>query len=73
MERKVIQAGLPGEIARNGMMQIKDGKIRNHLMSNSSRVHTGEVEKKEYQDYRDFLLGKNGCMVYELVGSECYE
>lgn len=58
------------EIARNGMALIHSGKVRNHKLSNNARSHTGEVEKAEYQTYRDFLPGKNCCMVYELTGSE---
>lgn len=68
-----MQTELADEIARNGILMIKEGKIRNHKLGNSSRIHTGEVEKKEYQNYRDFLPGKNCCMVYELTGSDCYE
>ena len=55
------------------MALIESGKVRNHKLGNSSRIHTGEVEKKEYQNYRDFLPGKNCCMVYELTGSDRYE
>lgn len=69
MERK----RLANEIAQNGMLLIKNGKIRNHKLDNSSRIHTGEVEKEEYQNYRDFLRGKNGCMVYGLTGRGYYE
>ncbi len=61
------------EIADIGISLIKSGKVRNHKLGNSSRIHTGEVEKKEYQTYRDFLPSKNCCMVYDLTGSECYE
>lgn len=68
MERR-----LANEIAREGMLLLKRGKIRNHKLGNSSRIHTGEVEKKEYQNYRDFLYSKNGCMVYELTGRGYYE
>lgn len=58
------------EIAKNGIKLIINGKIRNHKLGNSSRIHTGEVEKKEYQTYRDFLLCKNCFMLYDLTGSE---
>lgn len=67
------RARLAHEIAHEGMLMIKSGRIRNHKLNNSSRIHTGEVEKKEYQNYRDFLAGKNGCMVYELTGRGYYE
>lgn len=61
------------EIAKHGMTLINSGKIRNHKLGNSARIHTGEAEKREYQNYRDFLTSKNCCMVYELTGSEYYE
>lgn len=57
-------------IAENGMSMIKSGKVRNHKLGNSSPIHTGTVEKREYQTFRDFLLCKNGCMVYDLTGSD---
>lgn len=61
------------EIAKNGVALIKNGKIRNHKLGNSASIHTRELEKREYQIYRDFLPSKNCCMVYELTGSDCYE
>lgn len=64
---------LTHEIAQNGMIMIKSGKIRNHKLGDSSRIYTAEIEKAEYQNYRDFLPGKNGCMVYELMGRGYYE
>lgn len=51
------------------LQMITSSKIRNHKLVNSSRVHTGEVEKREYQNYRDFFSSKNACVVYELTGS----
>lgn len=60
-------------IAKNGMELINSGKIRNHKLGNSARIHTGEAEKKEYQNYHDFLPSKNCYMVYELTGSGYYE
>lgn len=70
LKREVAHAN---EIANNGFLLVKSGKIRNHKLGNSSRIHTGEVEKKEYQTYRDFLPSKNCCMVYELTGSDNYD
>lgn len=67
------QGNSASEIAKNGMELINNGKIRNHKLSNSARIHTGEAEKREYHVYRDFLPSKNCCMVYELTGSDCYE
>lgn len=73
MERSKMQVRRAGEIANAGMALVKQGKIRNHKLGNSSRIHTGEVEKREYQIYRDFLPSRNCCMVYELTGSDCYD
>lgn len=73
MDTNKMQVELASEIARKGMMLISSGKIRNHKLGNSSRIHTGEVEKRESQIYRDFLPSKNCSMVYGLTGSDCYE
>lgn len=69
MNKKIRQEESAAEIAKRGIRMVTSGKIRNHKLGNSSRVHTGEVEKREYQNYRDFLSGKNACLVYELTGS----
>ena len=61
------------EIAKNGMLLITSGNIRNHKLGNSARIHTGETEKRECQIYRDFLPSKNCCMIYDLTGSDYYE
>lgn len=65
-----MQTRSAAEIAKTGMRLINSGKIRDHKLGNSARIHTGEVEKKEYQNYRDFLPGKNCCILYELTGSD---
>lgn len=67
------QGSSASEIAKNGIALINSGKIRNHKLGNSARVHTGEPEKREYQIYRDFLPSKNCSMVYDLTGSDHYE
>lgn len=61
------------DIAKNGIQMVLDGKVRNHKLGNSARVHTGEVEKRESQQYRDFLSTKNCRIAYELTGSDHYE
>lgn len=73
METTIVRMGHASEIAQRGVSLISSGKVCNHKLGNSSRIHTGEVEKKEYQNYRDFLPGKNCCMIYELTGSDCYD
>lgn len=60
-------------IARNGMGMVADGRVRNHKLGNSAQIHTGEIETRERQIYRDFLPSKNCCMVYDLTGSDFYE
>lgn len=70
MDTPKMQESSASEIAKHGVELINSGKIRNHKLGNSARIHTGETEKREYQIYRDFLPSKNFCMVYELTGSD---
>ena len=58
MEMSKEQVTCANAIASAGIALVKSGKVRNHKLENSSRIHTGEVEKKEYQNYRDFFLVK---------------
>lgn len=46
METSKVQGTYAGAIASAGIAWIKSGKIRNHKLGNSSRIHTGEVEKR---------------------------
>lgn len=73
MKNQNLKTITADEIAKNGMLLVNSGKIRNHKLGNSSRVHTGEVEDKERRVYRDFLPSKNCCIVFELTGSDYYE
>ncbi len=61
------------EIAKRGFRLVENGVVRNHKLGNSARVHTGEVEERESQLFRDFLPSKNCRIAYELTGSDCYE
>lgn len=61
------------EIAERAMLLLKEGRVRNHKLGNSARIHSGEVEMEEYHRFRDFLPSKNGRMVYMLTGSDHYE
>lgn len=61
------------KIAKIGLEMINTGKVRNHKLKNSSRIHTGEVENIECRIYRDFLPSKNCSLVYGLTGSDFYE
>ena len=60
------------EIAKRGFRLVESGAVRNHKLGNDARVHTGELEEREGQIFRDFLQSKNCCIAYELTGSECY-
>lgn len=73
MNNRNLQVLTAEEIAKKGMLLVSSGKVRNHKLRNSSRIHTGEVEDKECRVYRDFLPSKNCCIVLELTGSEYYE
>lgn len=57
-------------ITQNAMNLILSGKVRNHKLGNSARVHNGEIERAERQIYRDFLPSKNCRIICELTGSE---
>lgn len=61
------------EIAKESMLLLYSGKVRDHKLRNSSRIHTGEAEKEEYHTFRNFLPTKNACIVYNLTGSDRYE
>lgn len=68
-----MQAETSEQIAKNGVLWITEGKVRDHKLGNSAREHTGAVEDKERHMYRDFLPNKNCCMILELTGSDYYE
>lgn len=72
MDNFIAKENSAEDIAENGMRLISEGKVRNHKIKNSARIHTGTEEKREYQIYRDFLPSKNCSMVYELTGSDYY-
>lgn len=73
MKNQCLQIYSAKEIAREGVALIKAGKIKNHKLGNSSRVHSGEMEDRERRIYRDFLPSKNCCMILEMIGSDWYE
>lgn len=68
-----LQGISANSIAKIGIELIARGKVRDHKLSNTSQIHTGEMERKECQTYRDFLPSKNCCMIYELTGSDLYD
>lgn len=68
MDKRNLQSA--DQIAKNAMDLINGGKVRNHKLGNSARVHTGEIERAERQIYCDFLPSKNCRIVCELTGRE---
>ena len=57
-------------IEKRAMKLLITGKVRNHKLLDHAYVHTGEVEKKETNLYRDFLTSKNCRVVCELAGND---
>lgn len=61
-------------VAGNRMItMVRDGKIKKHIMRNSSEQHAGEKEERELLNFRDFIPTKNFDIIYQLVGCEIYE
>lgn len=60
-KKQVISAK---EIAREGILLVTRGQIRNHKLGNSARIHTGEVEKKNVRTTEISCRGKTAvwCM-----------
>lgn len=73
MNSEGLQVRTAKEIAKEGILLLKEEKVRNHKLRNSAQIHTGDVERKECQAYRNFLPSKIACMIYNLTGSENYE
>lgn len=73
MNSQELQVKTAKEIAKEGILLLKEKKVRNHKLRNSAQIHTGNAERKEYQAYRNFLPSKIACMIYDLTGSENYE
>lgn len=68
MDKRNLQSA--DQITQSVMCLINGGKVRNHKLGNSARVHTGEIERAERQTYREFLPSKNCRIVCELTGRE---
>ncbi len=60
-------------IAEKGMEYIRTGKVRDHKLGNSARVHSGAAENREYHIFRRFLPTKNNYIVTNLTGTNWYE
>jgi hypothetical protein len=73
MVKEVENTRTAEEIAKRALELIISGKVRNHKLGNSSRIHAGEAEREEYRVFRKFLPTRNACLVYDLTGSDKYE
>ena len=58
------------ERAKKHVELIKNGKVRNHKLGNTSRRHTGEIEEKECTVYCDFLRTKTYDFINNLRGCD---
>mgnify|MGYP006968286241 CR=1 FL=1 len=55
--------------AANRMMEmIRDGKVKMHIMTNSSLNRYGDIEHKEMIQYMDFMKSKWGYDLLQLSG-----
>lgn len=72
MVKEMENARTAEAIAENALELIISGKVRNHKLENSSRIHAGAAEREEYRVFRNFLPTKNACLVYDLTGSDKY-
>lgn len=56
------------------MMQlIKEGKIRNHKLGNTSAIHHGALEERELGNFKGFLKTRNFYDIMQLCGRVDYE
>ena len=56
--------------AENMMAAVKAGKIRKHLMGNTSPIRYGTMEKREMTEYTDFVRTKLCYEILNLPGEE---
>lgn len=56
--------------AENMMAAVKAGKIRKHLMGNTSPIRYGTMEKCEMTEYTDFVRTKLCYEILNLPGEE---
>lgn len=61
------------QISDRMLQMIKDGRIRNHKLSNTSMVHHGDLEEQELSNYKKFLSTRNCYNVLNLYGRNDYE
>lgn len=57
-------------LQENMMAAVKAGKIRKHLMGNTSPIRYGTMEKREMTEYTDFVRTKLCYEILNLPGEE---
>lgn len=61
------------QISERLMQMMREGKIRNHKLANTSTIHHGDLEEQELEAYKRFLLTRNFYNTIQLCGKEDYE
>lgn len=59
---------LSGTMGDRCIGMIKVNGIRNHMLTNTARIHSGDVEDEESTLFKKFLVSRNGCMIGNLEG-----
>ena len=68
MENKIIVTG--ETIASDGMFLLKNHYIRNHKLGNNAAVHSGTIERKELNNFKNYLPSKIAFFVYNFTGCD---
>lgn len=61
------------EVSERMMQLIREGKIRNHKLGNTSAIHHGALEEKELGNFKNFLKTRNFYDIMLLLGQVKYE
>lgn len=68
MENKKIVTG--ETIASDGMFLLKSHNVRNHKLGNNAAVHSGMIEKKELNNFKNYLPSKIAYFIYNFMGCD---
>lgn len=71
MNENMIRTGLSREAVESAgkvMEAVRAGKIKKHLLSNTSSVRYGTMERKEMTEYESFIKTKLCCEIMQLEG-----
>lgn len=74
--KSITYAGIPDDIyesARRMLILTKEGRIKQHLLGDTSQTRYGTIEDRGMNSYRDFLRTKLCCEILNLEGKEEYE